>query len=74
MARRKTGDFHMRVDPDNRALWEREAQGQGISLAMWLECIANREIEARRRGRLLGQMYPQKRSGAPGSHEEKDTS
>jgi hypothetical protein len=74
MARRKTGDFHMRVDEDNRAEWEAYAKEAGLSLATWFECIANREVLARRRARLLRQMYPQKGSGAPGSHEEDDTS
>ena len=63
--RRKTGDFHMRVDPDNRALWDAEAQRQEMSLAAWLEALANREILARRRAHLLAQMYPQTGSGAP---------
>jgi hypothetical protein len=49
MARRKTGDFHMRVDPENRAAWDACARQQGISLAMWFECLANREVLALRR-------------------------
>jgi predicted HicB family RNase H-like nuclease len=60
MARRKTGDFHMRVDPDNRALWDEEAKREGMSLASWLEALANREVLARRRERSLAVMYPQK--------------
>jgi hypothetical protein len=60
MARRKTGDFHMRVDPDNRALWDAEARRRGMSLAMWLEALANREILARERERQLALIYPQK--------------
>jgi hypothetical protein len=75
MARRKTGNFHMRVDPDNRALWDAEAQRQGMPLAMWLECLANREAERTERARILRAAFPQKcASGAPGSHEEEDTS
>jgi hypothetical protein len=58
MARRKTGDFHMRVDPDNRVKWDAEAQRQGMSLAAWLEALANREVLTRRRERRLEVMYP----------------
>ena len=60
MARRKTGDFHMRVDPDNRALWDTEAQRQSMSLAAWLEALANREVLARERERQLALISPQK--------------
>lgn len=75
MARRKTGDFHMRVDEDNRAEWDACAKEAGLPLATWFECIANREALACRRARLLRAMYPQKyASGAPRSHEEEDTS
>jgi hypothetical protein len=59
MARRKTGDYHCRVDPDNIREWRREAQRQGMSLAAWLEALANREVLARRRARVLAQTYPQ---------------
>jgi hypothetical protein len=67
MARRKTGDFHMRVDADNRREWDACAREQGMSLAMWLECLANREVLIRRRARLVNAMYPQKtrRSAGP---------
>jgi predicted HicB family RNase H-like nuclease len=60
MPRRKTGDFHMRIDPDNRALWNAEAQRQGMSLVAWLEALANREVLARERDRQLAVIYPQK--------------
>lgn len=62
---RKTGRFHMRVDESNRAEWDKCARALDMSLAMWLECLANREVLARRRARLLNQMYPQKAAGAP---------
>jgi hypothetical protein len=56
MPRRKSADYHFRCDPDNKREWESEGQRQGMSLAMWFECIANREVLARRRARLLRQM------------------
>jgi hypothetical protein len=66
MAGRKTGDFHMRVDPDNRAEWDSCARDQDMSLAMWLECLANREVLARRRARLVSTVYPQSlKNGRP---------
>ena len=37
-----------------------EAQRQGMSLAAWLEALANREILARERERQLALIYPQK--------------
>ena len=60
MARRKTGDYHMRIDPDNRAEWDACAREQSMSLAMWLECLANREVLALRHARLLKRMYRQR--------------
>jgi hypothetical protein len=65
MAGRKTGDFHMRVDPDNRAEWDRCAREHDMSLAMWLECIANREAERQARARLVRTIYPQKSAALP---------
>ena len=58
MARRKTGDYHMRVDVDNRREWECCARELDMSLACWLECLANREVLARRQARLLRKVYP----------------
>jgi hypothetical protein len=60
MARRKSQDWHMRCDPDNLALWRLEAQREGMSLASWLEALANREVLDRRQERRLRLMYPQK--------------
>lgn len=60
MARRKSADWHMRADPTNLALWRREAQREGMSLASWLEALANREVLDRRQERRLAVMYPQK--------------
>jgi hypothetical protein len=60
MARRKTGHYHMRTDPDNRRLWQECADEAGLPLATWIECILNREVLDRERDRLLEQMYPQK--------------
>jgi hypothetical protein len=64
MARRKAGKLHMRMDEDNRRAFEREAREQAMSLSAWFEALGVREVEARRRARLLGQMYPQKGSRA----------
>jgi hypothetical protein len=58
MARRKTGDYHCRVDPDNIREWRREAERQDMSLASWLEALANREVLDRRQERRLEAMYP----------------
>jgi hypothetical protein len=58
MGRRKTGDFHMRVDETNRAFWEQEARRHDMSLAAWLEALANREVLERRREQTLQVMYP----------------
>jgi hypothetical protein len=60
MARRKTGSYRMRVDPDNIREWRREAQRESMSLASWLEALANREVLDRRQERRLQVMYPQK--------------
>jgi hypothetical protein len=74
MARRKSGRLHMRVDVDDRALWQASADELDMSLSMWLECVANKEAEARQRERTLRTIYPQKyASGAPGGYAEQDT-
>jgi hypothetical protein len=57
--RRKTGDFHMRIDLTNRAFWEQEARREGMSLSAWFEALGNREVLARRQERRLEIMYPQ---------------
>lgn len=58
MARRKSGHFNQRVDPDNRKLWQACADEAGLPLATWMECVLNREVPARRRARLLETIYP----------------
>jgi hypothetical protein len=64
MARRKSADYHMRTDPDNRRLWQQEADERDMSLASWLEAVANAEVLKRRHERVYYQAYPQKRPGA----------
>jgi hypothetical protein len=63
MARRKSGRLHMRMDPDNRRAFEQEARAQGLSLSAWFEALGVREVEERRRQRLLDVMYPQRATG-----------
>ena len=59
MARRKTGRYHMRTDPDNRKLWQTCAEERGMSLASWIEANCNLEVLRRERERQLAVMYPQ---------------
>ena len=59
MARRKTGDYHFRYDPDNRWLWQACADEQEMSLASWIEAVCNGEVLRRERERQLAVMYPQ---------------
>jgi hypothetical protein len=56
--RRKTGMLNQRVDPDNRALWQAEADRLGVPLAVWIECVLNEKVEQNRRRRVFEQSYP----------------
>ena len=60
LARRKAGRLHMRVDLDNRILWQECADEQDMSLSSWIEAVCNREVLARRQERRLAATYPQK--------------
>ena len=60
MARRKSADFHMRVDPNQRLLWDECAAELDLSTAAWLEALAYREVLARQRARFLSTVYLQK--------------
>ena len=60
MPRRKTGDFHMRMEPRLRAMFQKEADELGLSLAAWMEVVCYREALERQRDRFLSTVYPQK--------------
>lgn len=66
MARRKTGDYHMRIDPSQMALWQARADELGLSVSAYLEAVAARDIRDSERARLLNVMYPNGRD----RHEE----
>jgi hypothetical protein len=51
------------MDEDNRRAFEQEAREQGLSLSAWFEALGVREVEERRRQRLLDVMYPHRASG-----------
>jgi hypothetical protein len=75
VARRKAARIDLRTTLQQRAAWQRLADARELPLSVWLERVADAEVQRVERARLLRAMYPQKyASGAPGSHEEDDTS
>jgi hypothetical protein len=62
--RRKSGRLHVRVDPIKRAEWQAVADALDMSLATFLECAADREVEKFRRFLQYRETYPQKDAGA----------
>ena len=60
MARRKSADFHMRIDPVLRRMFQECADELDLSLAAWMEVVCYREALERQRNRFLSTVYPQK--------------
>lgn len=58
MAGQKTARIEMRVIPEKKKQWEREAHAQGLSLSAWLELAADRGLAHRERCELGKRMYP----------------
>ena len=59
MARRtKTARIDLRTSPTQRAAWQREAGRRDLPLSVWLERVADAEVERVERERLLERMYP----------------
>lgn len=58
MTSQKTARIEMRVIPEKKQQWEREARAQGVSLSAWLEHAADRVLAHRERYELGKRMYP----------------
>lgn len=58
MARRKTARIDLRTLPEKRAAWQSLADARELPLSVWLERVADTEVERVERARLLEEMYP----------------
>ncbi|MFP2516139.1 toxin-antitoxin system HicB family antitoxin [Buttiauxella agrestis] len=43
----KSPPFHMRINPDLKEQFEKEAQADGVSLANWFKELARQELKRR---------------------------
>ena len=58
MARRKSARIDLRTLPEKRAAWQREADRRELPLSVWLERVADTEVQRVELTRLLREMYP----------------